>query len=77
VRGIDQEHTRAHHVTKRRGGLAERFVDDLQAASSLHTDVGVYVAAGQIAAVAETKTRRSWRTARLKPIVRSSVASLS
>jgi hypothetical protein len=41
---IHEEHTRSHHVTKRRPGLAKGFVDDLQAPSSLHTDVRVYVA---------------------------------
>ena len=44
VSGIHEEHTRSHHVTKRRAGLAKRFVDDLQAPLSLHTDVRVNVA---------------------------------
>jgi hypothetical protein len=41
---IHEEHTRSHYVTKRRAGLAKGFVDDLQAPSSLHTDVRVCVA---------------------------------
>jgi hypothetical protein len=44
VSRIDEEHTRSHHVTKRRAGLAKRFADDLQAPSSLHADVRVDVA---------------------------------
>jgi hypothetical protein len=44
VSRIDEEHTRSHHVTKRRAGLAQRFVDNLQAPSSLHADVRVDVA---------------------------------
>ena len=43
VSRIHEEHTRSHHVTKRRAGLAKRFVDDLEAPSSLHADVGVDV----------------------------------
>jgi hypothetical protein len=42
-----QEHTRSHHITKRRARLAKRFADDLQAPSSLRTDVGVHVAVRQ------------------------------
>jgi hypothetical protein len=41
---IHEEHTRSDYVTKRRAGLAKGFVDDLQAPSSLHTDVRVYMA---------------------------------
>jgi hypothetical protein len=44
VSRIHEEHTRSHHVTKRRAGLAKRFVDDLETPSSAHSDVGVYVA---------------------------------
>jgi hypothetical protein len=44
VSRIHKEHTRSHNVTKRRAGLAKRFVDDLHAPSSLLTDVGVHVA---------------------------------
>jgi hypothetical protein len=44
VSRVDEEHTRSHYVTKRRAGLAKRFLDDLQAPSSLHADVGVDVA---------------------------------
>jgi hypothetical protein len=44
VSRIHEEHTRPHYVTKCRAGLAKRIFDDLQAASSLRTDVGVYVA---------------------------------
>ena len=44
VSGIHEKHTRAHYVTKCRAGLAKPIFDDLQAASSLHTDVGVYLA---------------------------------
>ena len=41
---IDYEHTRSQHITQRRAGLAKRFLDDLQAPSSLHAAVWVYVA---------------------------------
>lgn len=44
VTRVDEEHTRSHHVTKRCAGLAKRVLDDLQAPSSLHADVGVDVA---------------------------------
>lgn len=44
VSGIHEEHARSHHVTKRRAGLAKRFVDDLQAPSRLYTYLGIYVA---------------------------------
>jgi hypothetical protein len=44
VSRINEEHTRSHYITKRRAGFAKGFVDDLQAPSSLHADVGVYVA---------------------------------
>jgi hypothetical protein len=47
VTSIDEEHTRSYHVTKRRAGLAKRFVDDLEAALSLHADVGVYPIRGR------------------------------
>jgi hypothetical protein len=43
VSRIDEEDTRSHHVTKRRAGVAKRFLDDLQAPSSLHADVWVDV----------------------------------
>jgi hypothetical protein len=41
---IHEEHTRSHHVTKRRAGLAKRLADDLQAPSRLYTYLGIYVA---------------------------------
>jgi hypothetical protein len=40
---INEEHTCSHHVTKGRAALAKGFVDDLEAPSSLHADVGVDV----------------------------------
>src|SRR4051794_34210813 len=41
--GVHQEHSRSHHITKRSAGVAERLLDNLQAASSLHADVWVYM----------------------------------
>src|ERR671927_1059945 len=41
--GVHQKHTRSHHITKRSAGVAKRLLDDLQAASSLHADVWVYM----------------------------------
>jgi len=46
VSWIDEKHMRSYYVTKRRAGLAKRFVDDLQAPSSLDADVGVDVPVG-------------------------------
>jgi hypothetical protein len=46
--------------------------DDLYAASSLHADVWVYMTVGPDRSRRGHKTRRSSRTARLKPIVGSS-----
>ena len=39
---IDEEDTRAHHVGQRRAGLAQRRLDDLQAALGLAPRVGIH-----------------------------------
>jgi hypothetical protein len=41
--GVHQKYTRPHHIAKRGAGLAKRLLDDFQATSSLHADVGVYM----------------------------------
>ena len=69
--GIHEEHTRAHYVTKCRAGLAKRFVDDLQAASSLHTDVGVYVVVRPDRSSRGHEDETVVAEARLKPMVGS------
>ena len=46
MRGVHQIHTGSHHIAKRGAGVAKRLLDDLQAASSLHADVWVYMTVG-------------------------------
>jgi hypothetical protein len=68
---IDEEHTRSHDVTKRRAIVAKAPSVILRHRRACPLTSGSTWPSGRITAVVETKTRRSSRTARLKPIVGS------